>query len=117
MNSAVSIWFSQVKQFDETGCGEMVIDFTPMNELYVLWRNPGNGKDLTQGHMDVHVLRRLLLTLADGEGKISLQHFTEHFFRCEEKDEVMEMDAMERARKVSKSHLPVVATFVVILTN
>ena len=100
MNSAVSIWFSQIKQFKDTNCAETAIDFTPMNELYVLWRNLGTGADLTQGHIDIHILRRLLLSSADGNGKILLQPFTEHFFQTDGEDEVLEMDSRDRMQRV-----------------
>ena len=100
MNSAVSIWFSQLKQFSDKGCDEAKITFTPMNEVMVLWQYSGHG-ELTQGHMDIHILRRFLLTLSDREGKIWLEDFVTNYFNSESnKRDVMRLDEQERARKV-----------------
>ncbi|XP_019615833.1 PREDICTED: uncharacterized protein LOC109463450 [Branchiostoma belcheri] len=79
LNTAVSIWISRLKEFDNAGC-DQEFDFTPMDQVDVLWRYSGHG-DLPQGHMDIHILRRLLLLLADSEGKISVQHFLDNFIK------------------------------------
>lgn len=106
MNSAVSIWFSQLKQFSDKGCDEAKITFTPMNQVMVLWQFSGHG-DLTQGHMDIHILKRFLLTLVDGEGKISLNDFVAKYFDSEShKRDVMKKDEQERARKVRDTQPP-----------
>ena len=100
MNSAVSIWFSQLKQFSDKGCDKAKIAFAPMNQVMVLWQYSGHG-DLTQGHMDIHILKRFLLTLADGEGKIWLNDFVAKYFDSESsKRDIMRNDELERARKV-----------------
>ncbi|XP_020623160.1 uncharacterized protein LOC110060709 [Orbicella faveolata] len=100
MNSAVSIWFSQLKQFLDKGCDEAKISFTPMNKVMVLWQYSGHG-ELTQGHMDIHILRRFLLTLSDREGKIWLNDFVTNYFDSESnKRDVMRKDEQERARKL-----------------
>ncbi|XP_035684646.1 uncharacterized protein LOC118421454 [Branchiostoma floridae] len=90
LNTAVSIWISRLKEFDNTGC-DQEFDFTPMDQVDVLWRYSGHG-DLPQGHMDIHILRRLLLLLADSEGKISVKHFVHNFIKGqhEAKDEIEE---------------------------
>ena len=41
MNSAVSIWFSFFNKFDNTGCKDKIWDFTPMNEVDIIWRYSG----------------------------------------------------------------------------
>lgn len=106
MNSAVSIWFSQLKQFLDKGCDEAKISFTPMNKVMVLWQYSGHGK-LTQGHMDIHILRRFLLTLSDREGKIWLNDFVTNYFDSESnKRDVMRKDEQERARKVTDMQTP-----------
>ncbi|KAK2547733.1 Bifunctional peptidase and arginyl-hydroxylase JMJD5 [Acropora cervicornis] len=100
MNSAVAIWFSQLKQFSQEGCDKQdQIAFTPMNQVPILWRYSGHGS-LSQGHMDVHILRRFLLTLADGEGKIRLDNFVDQFFNSESdnKREIMKLDEQKRAK-------------------
>jgi len=103
MNSAVSIWFSQLKQFSDTGCDEAKITFTPMNEVMVLWQYSGHG-ELTQGHMDIHILRRFLLTLSDQEGNIWLNDFVTKYLDSESgKRYTMRKDEQERGRKV-KAH-------------
>lgn len=103
MNSAVSIWFSQLKQFSDKGCDEAKITFTPMNEVMVLWQYSGHG-ELTQGHMDIHILRRFLLTLSDQEGKIWLNDFVTKYLDSEsDKRYAMRKDEQERGRKV-KGH-------------
>ena len=100
MNSAVSIWFSQLKEFSDQGCDETKITFTPMDQVMVLWQYSGHG-NLTQGHMDIHIIKRLLLTLADKEGKIWLNDFVAKFFDSESnKRGVMRKDEQDRARKV-----------------
>ena len=102
MNSAVAIWFSQLKQFSQEGCDKQdQIAFTPMNQVPILWRYSGHGS-LSQGHMDVHILRRFLLTLADSEGKIRLDNFVKQFFNSESdnKREIMKMDEQKRAKAV-----------------
>ena len=102
MNSAVAIWFSQLKQFSQEGCDKQdQIAFTPMNQIPILWRYSGHGS-LSQGHMDVHILRRFLLTLADSEGKIRLDTFVKQFFNSESdnKREIMKMDEQKRAKVV-----------------
>lgn len=106
MNSAVSIWFSQLKQFLDKGCDEAKISFTPMNKVMVLWQYSGHG-ELTQGHMDIHILRRFLLTLSDREGKIWLNDFVTNYFDSESnKRDVMRKDEQERARKVTDMQTP-----------
>ena len=102
MNSAVSIWFSQLKNFTDQGCDKVDVAFTPMDQVMVLWRYPGYG-NLTQGHMDIHILRRFLLTLADSEGKIWLDDLVSKYFVSEHdgKKDVMRRDEQERAREVS----------------
>lgn len=82
MNSAVSIWFSQLKHFTNQDCNKVEISFTPMDQVMVLWRYSGYGS-LTQGHMDIHIVKRFLLTLADGEGKIWLDNFVAKYFKSE----------------------------------
>ncbi len=100
MNSAVSIWFSQLKQFLDKGCDEAQITFTPMNQVMVLWQFSGHG-NLTQGHMDIHIVKRFLLALVDREGKIWLNDFVAKYFDSESnKRDVMRKDEQERARKV-----------------
>ena len=100
MNSAVSIWFSQLKQFTDKDCDKVKIAFTPMNEVMVLWQYSGHG-DLTQGHMDIHILKRFLLTLADDEGKMWLKDFVAKYFNSESnRRDVMRTDEQERAKKV-----------------
>lgn len=100
MNSAVSIWFSQLKQFSDKGCDEAKITFAPMNEVMVLWQYSSHG-ELTQGHMDIHILRRFLLTISDREGKIWMKDFVTNYFNSESnKRDVMRKDEQERARQV-----------------
>ena len=102
MNSAVAIWFSQLKQFSQEGCDKQdQIAFTPMDQVAILWRYSGHGS-LSQGHMDVHILRRFLLTLADSEGKIRLDNFVDRFFNSESdiKRDIMKIDEQARAKAV-----------------
>ncbi|XP_066295392.1 uncharacterized protein [Branchiostoma lanceolatum] len=96
LNTAVSIWLSRLKEFDNTDCNRE-FDFTPMDQVDVLWRYSGHG-DLPQGHMDIHILRRLLLVLADSEGKIPVQHFLDNFLKGqhEVKDEFEENHRMTK---------------------
>lgn len=102
MNSAVSIWFSQLKQFTEKDCDKVNISFTPMNEVRVLWQYSGYG-DLSQGHMDIYILKRFLLTLADNEGRIWLKDFVQKYFQSESRRrDVMRKDEQERVIKVRK---------------
>lgn len=102
MNSAVSIWFSQLKQFTEKDCDKVNISFTPMNEVRVLWQYSGYG-DLSQGHMDIYILKRFLLTLADNEGRIWLKDFVQKYFQSESRRrDVMRKDERERVIKVRK---------------
>ncbi|XP_041476548.1 uncharacterized protein LOC121424814 [Lytechinus variegatus] len=86
MNSAVSIWFSHYLTFDPTGCEESGNTFQPMSESSVLWRYSGQG-ELSQGHMDVHMLRIVMKTIADTTGKIWLGEFTDNFIQGELNDE------------------------------
>jgi len=80
MNSAVAIWFSTLDSFDRTGCDGKRFDFVPMNTVPILWRYPGFG-NLTQGHMDIYILKRVLLLWADEKtGKIDLTSFVNQFF-------------------------------------
>ena len=101
MNSAVSIWFSQVKHFTDQGCDQAKIDFTPMNHVMVLWRFSGHG-NLSQGHMDIHIVKRFLLMLADSEGKIWLNDFVAKYLNSESdvKRDVMREDERERQKQV-----------------
>ena len=101
MNSAVSIWFSQLRHFSGDGCEMTSVDFTPMDQVPILWRYPGYG-DLTQGHMDIHILRQLLLTSADREGKIWLKQFTQKFLKSEHqvKRALLRGDEEDRVKKV-----------------
>lgn len=101
MNSAVSIWFSQLKQFSHNGCDKLEVAFTPMNKVPVLWRYSGHGS-LSQGHMDVHILRRFLLTLADSEGKINLDELVNQYFRSESdvKRDLLRKNEQERAKEM-----------------
>ena len=101
MNSAVSIWFSQLKHFTDQGCDQAKIHFTPMDQVTVLWQFSGYG-NLTQGHMDIHILKRFLLTLADSEGKIWLDDFVAKYFNSESdaKRDVMRKDEGKRAGQV-----------------
>ena len=101
MNSAVSIWFSQVKHFTDQGCDQAKIDFTPMNQVMVLWRFSGHG-NLSQGHMDIHIVKRFLLMLADSEGKIWLNDFVAKYLNSESdvKRDVMREDERERQKQV-----------------
>ena len=101
MNSAVSIWFSQVKHFTDQGCDQAKIDFTPMNQVMVLWRFSGHG-NLSQGHMDIHIVKRFLLMLADSEGKIWLNDFVAKYLNSESdvKRDVMREDERERQQQV-----------------
>ena len=71
-----------------------------MNEVMVLWQYSGHG-ELTQGHMDIHILKRFLLTLSDREGKIWLEDFVTNYFNSESnKRDVMRKDEQQRAIKV-----------------
>ena len=101
MNSAVSIWFSQLKQFTDKGCDNARIAFTPMDEVMVLWRYSGYGS-LTQGHMDIHIFKRFLMMLADSEGKIWLDDFVAKYLVSESdvKRDLMRKDEQERAKEV-----------------
>lgn len=105
MNTAVSIWFSRLYQFSDKGCDEALIEFTPMNEVPVLWRFSGHGT-LTQGHMDIYFIKWLLLTSSDKEGKINIKAFTDHYFvsnvEAESKEKLMDDDVKTRARKFSE---------------
>lgn len=67
----------------------------------VLWRYSGYGS-LTQGHMDIHIVKRFLLTLADGEGKIWLDNFVAKYFKSESdhKRDLMRELEQEMARAV-----------------
>ncbi|XP_070570097.1 bifunctional peptidase and (3S)-lysyl hydroxylase Jmjd7-like [Ptychodera flava] len=96
MNSAVAIWFSfftKTHQFDSSDCmvGDSTeslrsIDFKPMSQVDVLWKYDGYS-DLNQGHMDIYVLRTVLLTSADEDGKIWLEPFTVHFIQVHDDKE------------------------------
>ena len=101
MNSAVSIWFSQVKHFTDQGCDQAKIDFTPMNQVLVLWRFSGHG-NLSQGHMDIHIVKRFLLMLADSEGKIWLNDFVAKYLNSESdvRRDVMREDEREGQKQV-----------------
>ena len=102
MNSAVSIWFSRLSEFDDEDCNAASINFTPMNEVMILWRYSGDGS-LTQGHMDVYLVQKLLILWADASGKIWLQSFVQHFFRTEhsgERSAQLEEDAKRRGAQV-----------------
>ena len=107
MNSAVSIWFSQVKHFTDQGCDQAKIDFTPMNQVMVLWRFSGHG-NLSQGHMDIHIVKRFLLMLADSEGKIWLNDFVAKYLNSESdfKRDVMREDERERQKQVIHHQKP-----------
>ena len=107
MNSAVSIWFSQVKHFKNQGCDQAKIDFTPMNQVMVLWRFSGHG-NLSQGHMDIHIVKRFLLMLADSEGKIWLNDFVAKYLNSEsdvKRVYVMREDERERQKQVIHHNL------------
>lgn len=101
MNTAVSIWFSRMDEYSNHGCSDVKTDFTPMNEVMVLWRYSGYG-ELSQGHMDLHILRRLLVTSADVEGRIHLKAFTDHFFRTDTKHrkKLLQQSLDERAQQL-----------------
>lgn len=101
MNSAVSIWFSQLKSFRNQGCDKVEVTFTPMDQVMVLWRFSGYGR-LTQGHMDIHIVKRFMLTLADSEGKIWLHDFVTKYLNSEsgEKRDAMREDEQKRASEV-----------------
>ena len=103
MNSAVSIWFSRLYKFSDRGCDDAVLEFTPMNEVPILWQFSGHG-NLTQGHMDLHFIRWLLLTSADKNGKIDIKAFTDHYFVSKEgaKKSVMKKAVGERAESFSE---------------
>lgn len=104
MNTAVSIWFSRLYQFSDKGCDEAQIEFTPMNEVPILWRFSGHGT-LTQGHMDIYFIKWLLLTSIDKEGKISIKEFTDHYFVSNiesDKGKLMADDVKTRARQFSE---------------
>ena len=72
-----------------------------MDQVTVLWRYSGYGS-LTQGHMDIHIVKRFMLTLADSEGKIWLSDFVSKYFNSEsgEKRDVMREDEQKRASEV-----------------
>ncbi|XP_038048809.1 uncharacterized protein LOC119722653 [Patiria miniata] len=84
MNAAVSIWFSHYYEFDAEGCHDDhgPADFRPMNEVDVLWRYNGTG-NLSQGMMDIHMLRTVMLTVADKEGKLWIEDFVTNFIHGE----------------------------------
>ncbi|XP_022079251.1 uncharacterized protein LOC110973080 isoform X2 [Acanthaster planci] len=87
LNAAVSIWFSHYYEFDNKGCldNHGPADFRPMNEVDVLWRYSGHG-NLSQGMMDIHVLRTVLQTVADKDGKIWIDSFVTNFIYGEKND-------------------------------
>ncbi|XP_002734508.1 tRNA wybutosine-synthesizing protein 5-like [Saccoglossus kowalevskii] len=88
MNSAVAIWFSfftKSHPFEGADCNKD-LEFKPMSEVDVLWKFDGYN-DLQQGHMDIYVLKTVLLTSADKNGQIWLDKFTKHFIQFEDEDE------------------------------
>ena len=90
-----------MEDYSNIECSETKTEFTAMNNVMVLWRYSGHG-ELSQGHIDVHVLKKLLLTAADSKGKIHLKSFTEFFFRTdsEQKKKILQLSLDERARQV-----------------
>ncbi|CAB3989861.1 Hypothetical predicted protein [Paramuricea clavata] len=101
MNTAVSIWFSNMTHFDSTGCPSEIPASMTLRDADVLWRYPGNG-DFTHGNHDIYLIKRLLLSWADEDGNIDLNTLTKKFFVYNEESkrrEILEDDTKQRARK------------------
>ncbi|XP_071499211.1 uncharacterized protein [Diadema antillarum] len=71
-NMAVSILFARIGHFDDTGCNETRIDYTPLSDLDVLWSWPGTGV-MTMGNMDVWMMQKSYLAFAEEKGKLTAE--------------------------------------------
>ena len=105
MNTAVSIWFSKMTDFDPTGCPSEIPPSMTLRDVDVLWRYPGHG-DFTHGNHDIYLIKKLLLSWADEDGNIDLNTLTKKFFVCDKessKQKLFQDATKQRAQKVRAS--------------
>lgn len=69
-NMAVSVLFSRIPHFDDAGCDNTPIGFTPLSEVDVLWSWPGHG-EMTMGNLDVWMLQSNYARFAEKHGNIT----------------------------------------------
>lgn len=96
-NMAVSVLFSRIAHFDDTGCDETDIDFTPLSEVDVLWSWPGHGI-MSMGNLDVWFLKANYIDFAHEHGKM-----TEEDIRKDVVTAFPEMEKEELSQLVSKA--------------
>ncbi|XP_070560529.1 bifunctional peptidase and arginyl-hydroxylase JMJD5-like [Ptychodera flava] len=88
-NIAVAMLFSRLFEFDDTGCDEAELKYTPLNEMEITWNWLGHG-NMTMGHTDHTGLRFNLLRTVRHYGKFKL------------KDMLREMTLFDPAVKADK---------------
>ncbi|XP_070560023.1 uncharacterized protein [Ptychodera flava] len=71
-NIAVAMLFSRLYEFDDTGCDEAELKYTPLNEMEITWNWLGHG-NMTMGHVDHTGLRFSLLRNVRHHGKFELK--------------------------------------------
>ncbi|XP_077865123.1 uncharacterized protein LOC102800814 [Saccoglossus kowalevskii] len=96
---AYSIWFSfftKSRPFEGSHC-DKELQMKAVSDVDVLWTFDGSADgDLQMEHMDIHVLRTVLLTSGDGNGLIFLDKFTNHFFNSDTVKQKNEEDDIRR---------------------
>ncbi|EDO37504.1 predicted protein [Nematostella vectensis] len=55
-NMAVSVLFSRLTQFNETGCESAKLEYTPLSDVNMVWTYPGHGPQ-TMGNLDPFELK------------------------------------------------------------
>ncbi|XP_041479826.1 uncharacterized protein LOC121427477 isoform X2 [Lytechinus variegatus] len=96
-NMAVSVLFSRLTQFDDTGCDQTPIDFTPLSEVDVLWSWPGHGI-MSMGNLDIWMLKANYMEFAEEYGTM-----TEEIMRIDVMTTFPELEEDEVSRAVHEA--------------
>nr|XP_002737651.1 PREDICTED: uncharacterized protein LOC100368900 [Saccoglossus kowalevskii] len=72
-NIAVALLFSRMTDFDDTGCDNAELKYTPLSDMIVTWNWSGHGT-MTMGHMDHRSIIQQFLKAADTYGQLKIEH-------------------------------------------
>ncbi|XP_070561109.1 uncharacterized protein [Ptychodera flava] len=81
-NIAVAMLFTRLYEFDDTGCDEAELKYTPLNEMEITWNWLGHG-NMTMGHMDHTGVRFDLLRTVRHYGKFKLKDMMREFIMAQ----------------------------------
>nr|XP_006820060.1 PREDICTED: jmjC domain-containing protein 7-like [Saccoglossus kowalevskii] len=75
-NIAVALLFSRMTDFDDTGCDNAELKYTPLSDMIVTWNWSGHGT-MTMGHADHRAVKEQLLKAAESYGRVTVQNLAE----------------------------------------